>query len=183
VRWLRRHYGAGPLHLLGLLVCFAVAAYAVTRVLGESGWVSVGQWWVASLIFHDLIAWPIYAAADRLLVRAQRTHSRPRGEGIGDLGASLEKGGGREPPLVPWANHVRFPVVISAVLLGMFSPLIFRLSNALYSSTTGFNENAYFTNWLAVTGILFAGSAATYALRLVLARKRARRQPAVGQYT
>ena len=36
-RTLRRYYGAGPAHLVGLLACFAVAAYAVTRVLGEGG--------------------------------------------------------------------------------------------------------------------------------------------------
>ena len=152
---LRRHYGAGPVHLLGLLVCFAVAAYAVTRVLGEGGWLSVFQWFVACLILHDFIAWPLYAAADRWLVRAQRRH---------------------QGPSVPWANHVRFPVVISAVLLAMFFPLIFRLSGAAYLATTGFSENVYLTNWLAVTGILFAGSALAYLARVALARRRSRRQ-------
>ena len=152
---LRRHYGAGPWHLLGLLVCFAVTAYAVTRVLGEGGWVSVFQWFGACLVLHDFIAWPLYAAADRWLVRAQRRHHRPTG---------------------PWANHIRFPVVISAVLLAMFFPLIFRLSSAAYLGTTGFSENVYLTNWLAVTGILFAASALAYLVRTVLARRRSHRQ-------
>ena len=69
---LRRYYGAGPAHLVGLLACFAVAAYAVTRVLGEGAWVSVFQWFVACLVFHDFVAWPAYTAADRLLLRAQQ---------------------------------------------------------------------------------------------------------------
>ena len=161
---LRRHYGAGPLHLVGLLACFAVAAYAVTRVLGQGGWLSVFQWFVACLVLHDLIAWPVYAAADRLLVRAQRRQGGPRRQAA------------KAPPSVPWANHVRFPAVISAVLLGMFFPLIFRLSRATYLSTTGFSENVYLTNWLSVTGILFAGSGLAYMLRLGMARRRARSQ-------
>ena len=64
------------------------------------------------------------------------------------------------PGPVPWVNHVRFPAVISAVLLGMFFPLIFRLSRAVYLGTTGFSENVYLTNWLMVTGPFFAASAA-----------------------
>ena len=36
----------------------------------------------------------------------------------------------------------------------MFFPLIFRLSNPYYQQVTGFNENVYIVNWLAVTGIL-----------------------------
>ena len=55
----------------------------------------------------------------------------------------------------------------------MFFPLIFRLSDSTYLAATGFNENVYPFNWLAVTGILFAGSALIYAVRLWRARKRA----------
>jgi hypothetical protein len=173
--WWRRHYGAGPLHLVGLLACFAVAAYAVTRVLDESGWTSVFQWFVGCLVLHDLIGWPIYTAADRLLLRAQRRRAgRPRILPP-DAGGPTEDIITRERLVVPWANHVRFPTVISAVLLAMFFPLIFRLSGPLYVSTTGFNENAYLTNWLIVTGIVFAGSAVIYLLRVGRAHKRAGR--------
>jgi len=178
VKRLRRHYGAGPLHLVGLLACFAVAAYAVTRVLGQGGWVSVFQWFVACLIVHDFIAWPVYAVADRLLVRAQRRY--------GGLSRQLllTKSAKQTPTAaeasasaaVPWANHVRFPAVTSGVLLVMFFPLIFRLSKATYLGTTGFNEDVYFANWLVVTEILFAGSGLTYLLRLGRARRRAQRR-------
>lgn len=161
--WLRRHYGAGPLHLLGLLACFAVAAYAVTRVIGAGGWVSVFQWFLACLVLHDFVAWPVYAFADRLLVRARRGPA----PGPGPVP-------GRRRPAVPWVNHVRVPVVISAVLLAMFLPLIFRLSKATYLGTTGFSEDAYFTNWLLVTGVLFAASGLAYVLRLGLGRRRSR---------
>jgi hypothetical protein len=164
MRRLRRYYGAGPLHLAGLLACFAVAAYAVTRVLGEGGWLSVFQWFVACLVLHDFVAWPAYTVADRALVRAERRSGRARRQ-LPTAAAAR----------APWANHVRFPAVISAVLLGMFFPLIFRLSSAVYLGTTGFSEDAYLTNWLVVTGALFAVSALAYLLRLERARRRSRR--------
>jgi hypothetical protein len=154
VRWLRRHYGAGPLHLVGLLACFAVAAYAVTRVLGASGWKGIFLWFVLCLVVHDLIGWPIYTLADRVLIRTQHRHP------------------GRRNPVVPWVNHVRAPVIISGTLLGMFFPLIFRLSQARYVGYTGFNENVYLTNWLLVTGILFAASGGIYLVRLWFGRRR-----------
>jgi hypothetical protein len=156
VGWFRRHYGAGPLHLVGLLSCFAVAAYAVTRVLGASGWKGIFLWFAVCLIGHDLIGWPIYTAADRVLIRSQQRRRVRR-----DL-------------LVPWVNHVRVPVIISGTLLAMFFPLIFRLSQASYGNYTGFNEDVYLANWFVVTAALFAASGAIYLLRLGLAHRRGR---------
>jgi hypothetical protein len=152
--WFRRHYGAGPLQLLGLLACFAIAAYAVTRVFGQGGWKAILAWFVVCLLLHDLIGWPIYAVADRVLSRVARRSSA------------------RRPVAVPWINHVRVPTMISGLLLVMFAPLIFRLTNSYYEALTGFNENVYLTNWLLVTAILFGGSAAIYLLRLAIARPR-----------
>jgi hypothetical protein len=136
------------------LVCFAVAAYAVTRVFGVSGWKGILLWFAVCLIGHDLIGWPIYTAADRILIRTQQRHP------------------GRRESLVPWVNHVRVPVIISGILLAMFFPLIFRLSQAKYTGYTGFNENVYLANWLAVTAVLFATSSLIYFLRLGLSRRR-----------
>jgi hypothetical protein len=131
-----------------------VAAYAVTRVFGVSGWKGILLWFAVCLIGHDLIGWPLYAAADRILTRTQQRHP-----------------GRRESP-VPWVNHVRVPVIISGTVLAMFFPLIFRLSQARYTAYTGFNENVYLANWLFVTAILFGGSGAVYLLRLGLGRRR-----------
>jgi hypothetical protein len=153
VSWLRSHYGAGPLHLVGLLACFAVAAYAVTRVFGQSGWRGILLWFVICVVAHDFIGWPVYTVADRVALRVEQRHP------------------GR-PPLVPWINHVRVPTVISGVLLVMFFPLIFRLSNASYEGYTGFSENVYILNWLVVTGVLFAGSAIAYLVRRAIIGRR-----------
>jgi len=158
MRWWRRRYGAGPLHLLGLLACFAVAAYAMTRVFAQGGWKAILLWFAGCLIVHDLIAWPMYALADRLVVRWARRHP-----------ASPKRS-------VAWINHVRVPVVISAVLFLISSPLILRLSSSSYLATTGFTENVYVTNWLEVSGVLFAGSAAIYAARVALDRHRLSRE-------
>jgi hypothetical protein len=152
--WLRRHYGAGPFHLLALLACFAVAAYAVTQVLSEGGWKAILLWFAACVVAHDLVGWPLYALADRLLVRAGAR--RP----------------GRAARRVPWINHLRIPVVVSSVLFVISFPLIFRLSNGNYEDATGFSEGVYLTNWLVVTGVLFAASMVIYGFRLVWLRRR-----------
>jgi hypothetical protein len=158
MRWLRNHYGAGPIHLVGLVACFAVAAYALAKVLGESGWKEILLWFAICIVIHDLIAWPVYGVADRMALRLQ---DRTRSSG--------------HIPRVPWINHVRVPVVISALLLVMFFPLILRLSNPYYEDATGYSESVYVFNWLAVSGALFIGSAVAYAIRLGLARRRAGR--------
>ncbi len=152
--WLRRRYGAGPLHLLSLLACFALGGYAVTRIVGQAGWVKIFAWFVLCLVAHDLIGWPLYAIADRSAVRLSRRHPE-------------------RLPAVPWINHLRVPAVISAVLLGISFPLVLRLSQAYYLASTGFTENAYVGNWLLVTGILFVASAVIYAVRVGRARRRA----------
>jgi hypothetical protein len=158
MQWFRRHYGAGPLHLVGLLVCIALAALAATKVIGAGGWKAIFLWFIFCVILHDFIGWPIYTVADRLALRTQRRTSGTA-------------------PRVPWINHVRAPTIISGLLLVMFFPLIFRLSNATYEPTTGFNENIYLLNWLMVSAILFGTSAIIYAVRLVMTTRRSQTDP------
>jgi hypothetical protein len=154
VSWIRHRYGAGPVHLVGSLACFAVAAYALAKVLGESGWKEILLLFAVCVVAHDLVAWPVYGLADRAAVRLDRRHRLGRA------------------PAVPWINHVRVPSIISALLLVMFFPLVLRLSSAEYLADTGFTEQAYLFNWLAVSGILFAGSAILYLVRVVLAHSQ-----------
>ena len=155
--WFRRRYGAGPIHLVGLLACFAIAAYALAKVLHEDGWKRILVLFVFCVVAHDLIVWPVYGLADRFALRLQ---NRRRD---------------RSSPLVPWINYVRAPTVISVLLLVMFFPLILRLSNSTYVGSTGFTENVYVVNWLVVTGILYAGSGMAYAVRLARVWTRSRR--------
>lgn len=154
MEWFRRRYGAGPLNLVGLLVCFAVAAYAATRVLTEGGWAGVLLWFICCIVAHDLIGWPIYTWVDRKVQRVQSEQAAKR------------------RLLVPWINYVRAPTVISGVLFAIAFPLIFRLSDTYYQATTGFTEDVYLFNWAGVSVLLFAGSGVLYAGRLALARRR-----------
>jgi hypothetical protein len=153
VRRLFRHYGAGPLHLICLLGCGALSGYVVTRIHAEGGWVRIAVWFVLALTVHDLVVWPLYALADRSALRIAHRHPE-------------------RLPRVPWINHVRVPAIISGVLLGISFPLIFRLSSRYYTASSGMSESPYLGRWLLVTGILFAGSAAAYALRLGRAHLR-----------
>lgn len=94
----RRLYGAGPLHVLALLGCFAVVGYAATRVLAEGGpWLALLTWFVGAAVAHDVVLYPLYAVADVTAhARVFRRH--------------------RHPPSVcgvPWINHLRVPVALS----------------------------------------------------------------------
>jgi hypothetical protein len=150
LRWLRRHYGAGPLHLLALIACVAFVGYVVTRIQHQGGLIKIGVWFILALVLHDLVIWPLYALADRGALRLARRHP-----------ARL--------PRVPWLNYVRVPAIMSAVLLAISLPLVLRRSEAGYHANTGLTESVYAGRWLLVTAALFALSAVLYAGRLALA--------------
>src|ERR1700733_2374505 len=69
-------YGSNPLHLLGTIATFALAGYVVT-LLGPQAlwnpkvwWQSIAVWFLAAIIAHDLILFPLYALADRSVTAA-----------------------------------------------------------------------------------------------------------------
>jgi hypothetical protein len=138
--------------LLALLASFMVAGYAGVRLLSGNP-IGIGAWFVGSVVVHDLVLFPLYAAADTALVTLLR----------------------RRPALatvagVPWLNHLRVPVVISGMLLLVWSPLILRLSAPTYLDAAGLSPQPYLARWLAVTGILFAMSGAALVVRVAKAR-------------
>ena len=70
-------YGSHPLHLLGTIAAWALAGYpplpcsARTRCgTRRCGGESIAVWFVAAVIGHDLILFPLYALADRSLTAA-----------------------------------------------------------------------------------------------------------------
>lgn len=136
-----RHYGSHPLHLIVLLACFALAGYAALKLIRDET-MMVLVWFVGAAVGHDLVLVPLYALIDCGL-RRDRTPPRD----------------------IAWLNYVRFPAVISGLLLLVFLPSIARLSD-VYSDTTGLSSSGYLVRWLGVTGVLFLGSAVLFALRL-----------------
>lgn len=148
-RHFHRWYGAGPLHLVGLLASFALAWYAADLLLA-SNTLNYIIWIVGGAVVHDLVLLPIYSAVDRA-IRARV--------------------GGRPQPTVPWVNHVRVPLFLSGLLFLVFSPLILGLP-AGFEGTTGFSTDPYLGRWLAITGGLVVASALGYGARVLRAQRR-----------
>ena len=64
---MQRAYGAGPVHLMVLLVCFAVAGYAASIVAGDPLWPWMAVWFVAAVVAHDGLLSPLAAVLDGVL--------------------------------------------------------------------------------------------------------------------
>jgi hypothetical protein len=155
-RWLdprrfTRWYGAGPLHLLTMLGCFALAGYAAAELLPNNA-IGIPVWFAGAVIGHDLILMPMYTVADRSAMAVFR-HRRPRW------------------PAVPWINYLRIPAALSGMLLLIWFPLIFRLPGR-FTATTTLSLDPFLWHWLAVTGALFLLSATALAVRLRMAHAR-----------
>ncbi|MGE7384378.1 hypothetical protein ACQKM2_02580 [Streptomyces sp. NPDC004126] len=143
----RHRYGASPLHLLLVLVSFALACYAGLRLL-EGDPLGVALWFVGAALLHDLVLLPLYAAADlavqRILGRGAREGARTPRAGV---------------------NHVRVPAFVSGVLLLVYWPLVLG-EVGHYTVTTGLPSDVFLGRWLLITAGLFAASGAVLAVRL-----------------
>lgn len=137
-----------PLQLLVLACSFTLAGYAGLRLLAGD-WFQVALWFVGAALVHDLVLLPLYAVADRAVLRW--------------LGAV----GHRE-----WAMYVRVPAALSGLLLVVWFPLISGRVADHYPSTTGLPADGFLARWLLITAVLFGGSALLLMLRLRRATKQ-----------
>ncbi len=151
-------YGSRPLHLLTMLSGFALLGYVVATfkpaTLWNSGvwWQSIAVWLAAAVIAHDLLLFPLYALADRLLsVRSARSR----------------------PPKVSARNHIRMPALGAGLTLLIFLPGIIQQGAPTYQAATGQTQQPFLGRWLLLTAAMFAVSALCYAARLAEARFRA----------
>jgi hypothetical protein len=135
---MRSRYGASPLHLLAHLAAFALAAWALLQALQLGGWQRIALWLAGAVVVHDALLWPAYTALDRLARRG-----RPAG----------------------WANYVRVPVGISALLLLAFFPVICGKGEAAYTRVSGRTWDGYAARWLLVSAVLFVAAGALYLVR------------------
>lgn len=143
---LRARVGS-PFPLLLLACSFALAGYAGVRLLSDD-WFAVTLWFVGAAVVHDLVLLPLYATADRALVRASG------------------RVGHREA-----VAYVRVPAVLSGLLLLVWFPLISGRVADRYESATGLSADGFAARWWLITAVLFGGSALLLALRV---RRRAR---------
>ncbi|MGJ5949581.1 hypothetical protein [Streptomyces neyagawaensis] len=85
-----------PLQLLLLAGSFALAGYAGVRLLADD-WFGVALWFVGAAVVHDLVLLPLYAAADRALVRAADTAGPRAADTAGPREEAAGPRAGRRP--------------------------------------------------------------------------------------
>jgi hypothetical protein len=164
-RWrtvFRDAYGSYPLHLLTMAAGFALLGYVVATVKPvslwnpHSWWQSIAVWFAAAVIAHDLVLFPIYALADRILwARAGRRRVR------------------RLPVSV--RNYLRIPALGSGLTLLVFLPGIIGQGASTYLAATGQTQQPFLGRWLLLTAAMFLTGAIVYLLRLARAGRRSSR--------
>lgn len=155
-----RLYGSRPRHLIAALVALAFAAYAWARLVQDGHARDALIWFIAAVLAHDLVVFPLYRLVYELAARAGRVKQHPQT---------------RVPQLV----HVIVPGVMSAFLLVAWVPLILQpgKSAATYDHITGTSSDPFLGRWLLITAGLFVGSAVLYAVRVGRARLADPRNP------
>jgi hypothetical protein len=161
-----RVYGDNPLHLLTMAAGFALLGYVLATAKPmtlwnpHSWWQSIAVWFAAAVIAHDLLLFPIYALADRILwARAGRRPVRRL--------------------RVPARNYLRIPALGSGLSLLVFLPGIIGQGASTYLAATGQTQQPFLGRWLLLTAAMFATSAIVYLLRLALAGRRSSRVSSV----
>lgn len=156
----RRLYGDHVLHLIVLVAALALGAYTVS-VLGVDQlfnprvwWQSIAVWFAVAVIGHDLILFPLYALADRLL---------PRGRRRADVDESRR---------VPIVNYVRLPTLATALTFAMFLPGIIEQGAFTYTAATGLTQEPYLARWLLLVAGFYLTSAVCYLVRSLTTRTR-----------
>jgi fumarate reductase subunit D len=154
-RRLRSVYGAGPVHLVVVAMALVVTAGAVW-VMGvaelwnsSTWWQSIVVWFVGAALVHDLIVFPLYAAADRLLGAVTR-RARARREG---------------DPRVSVINYVRVPLAACALLFVVFFPGILSQGSDTYQAATGQTQEPFLERFLVLSAAISLLSAVAYAIR------------------
>lgn len=143
---LARRVGASPTHLVLLVAYLGLAAYAAFFLLGDPALLRMLVWFAGAALVHDLVLFPLYAGADRVLV-------------------GLLPG--------PRVNYVRVPALGAGLTFLMFWPGIVRQGEVTHLAATGLDQAPYLGRWLALSAALFGVSAFIYGARLAARRIRA----------
>ncbi|BBZ26067.1 hypothetical protein MMAD_03620 [Mycolicibacterium madagascariense] len=155
----RRLYGDHVLHLLVLVAALALGAYTIS-VLGIDAlfnpavwWQSIAVWFAVAVIGHDLILFPLYALAERLLPKGRRD----------DPG---------EQRRVPVTNYLRMPTLATGLTFFLFLPGIIEQGAFTYHAATGLTQQPFLGRWLLLVAGFYLVSAVCYAVRSVMTRTR-----------
>jgi hypothetical protein len=161
----RRLYGDHLLHLIVLLGALALGAYTIS-VLGfdhlfnpRVWWQSIAVWFAVAVIGHDLILFPLYALAERLLPKRRRR----------DESAN--------PRRLPLTNYLRMPTLATGLTFALFLPGIIQQGAFTYTAATGLTQEPFLARWLLLVAGFYLISAICYVVRSVMTRTR-RARPA-----
>jgi hypothetical protein len=135
---MRTRYGAGPRHLLAVVITLTLATYGWVRIFQSTGSAAITLvvWFALAVVLHDLAFVPLYTVLQRAGTRL--------------LG----------PRVLP---YVAVPVAIAVLLLVAWLPLVLGLG--LLRFVTTLSTDTYLARWLLVGAALLAVSAIVYAVR------------------
>jgi len=129
----------------GALGCLALGAYAATILVRDPTlWPSIPWmlvWFAGALLLHDLVLFPLYAAADRVLRMLPATP-------------------------VPLVNHVRLPLLGAGLTLLVYLPGIVRQGEPTAIAATGLGQEPYLVRWLWLVLAMAAVSALVWVVRV-----------------
>ncbi|WP_327034982.1 hypothetical protein [Micromonospora ureilytica] len=162
---LRAAYGSSPQHLVVMIACFTLAGWVALRIADEATAGRMLLWFVGAAIAHDLVLFPIYATADRVLRGALGRSRRPGRDGQSP--AAHHSMPGRPSAL----NHIRVPALATGLLFLVYLPGILRQGRETYLAATGQNQHPYLARWLAITATLFLVSGVWYLIRQIRWRR------------
>jgi hypothetical protein len=152
MRRLHRLYGSGPGHLLAVMICLVVACGAVAIVAGDPAWPVMLAWFLAAVLLHDFVLFPLYAAGDRLLTAAA--------------------GRRRDRPRVPVVNHVRVPLLGAGLTFLLFLPGILGRGEPTLRAASGLDTSPVAVRWVLLVAVMAAASALGYLVRVLRVGRR-----------
>ncbi|MEW1589054.1 hypothetical protein AB0283_26835 [Micromonospora vinacea] len=165
-------YGSSVQHLVIMIVCFTLTGWVALRIAEEATAGRMLLWFVGAAVAHDLVLFPIYASADRVLRGALGRSGHAGTDGQSPAAHHpMPPGAGHAPARPSPLNHIRVPVLASGLLFLVYLPGILRQGRETYLAATGQDQHPYLARWLAVTATLFLVSGVWYLVRQIRWRR------------
>ncbi|MFE9191690.1 hypothetical protein ACFYL6_18970 [Micromonospora sp. NPDC007208] len=165
-------YGSSPQHLIVMIACFTLTGWIALRIAEEATAGRMLLWFVGAAVAHDLILFPIYASADRVLRGALGRLGHAGTDGQWPAARhSMPGRAGQAPSRPSPLNHIRVPALATGLLFLVYLPGILRQGRETYLAATGQNQHPYLVRWLAITATLFLVSGAWYLVRRIRWRR------------
>ena len=115
-------------------------------------------WFLAAIVLHDLVLFPLYALADRSL-----------GAGWRAVTGSVAGPGTTDTPRSTTCASPSWPAGCSS---SCSFPASSSRAGSAYHNATGLTQAPFLDRWLLITAALFGASAVAYGIRLILVRRR-----------